>query len=116
MLRNPDFILYIASSIIIFAVAYVPATFLPDLMHEFKKSPKEVYICLMTMGLCDLVGRLLFGAFVHKMPRYMPFIHSAGVMLLSLSSGLIILSRSFGTFLIMSGILGLGLGLYNLIV
>ncbi|XP_045199173.2 monocarboxylate transporter 8-like [Mercenaria mercenaria] len=104
--------LYFVTSCVVFLVVYAPATFLPDLMHEFGRSSSEVYSCVMTMGACDLVGRLLSGFLVHKMPSKLALIHSAGIMILCMSSGLIALSKSIGTFVIVSAFLGLGSGCY----
>ena len=89
---------------------FIPSTILPDIMQEFGRNSREVYICLIIMGIGDLFARVIFGFVVQQIPRRLAFIRSAGAMLLGVSSCLITLSRSLEMFAIFPGLIGLGIG------
>ncbi|XP_060560614.1 uncharacterized protein LOC132720478, partial [Ruditapes philippinarum] len=107
-LKNINIMLYFISTFILYVIVYVPVTFLPDLMHEYNRSSEDIYICLMTLGSCDLVSRMFSGFLILKKPSYVAFIHSGGIMLYGMSSVLITQSKSTEAFVIISGLIGIG--------
>ncbi|XP_045171120.2 monocarboxylate transporter 10-like isoform X1 [Mercenaria mercenaria] len=110
LLKNINFILYFAASFSAYFGLFVPATFLPDLMYEAYRSSTDVYIVVMVLGSTDFLGRLLFGAIAHKLPRFIPFIQSMGFLLFGLGTAVITFARSFLAFIILAAIVGLGSG------
>ena len=64
----------------------------------------------MTLGACDFVSRLLNGVLVAKIPSCVAFIHGSGLLIMSVSVGLLTVSRSIEMFVIISGLTGVGIG------
>ncbi|XP_045171123.2 monocarboxylate transporter 8-like isoform X2 [Mercenaria mercenaria] len=64
----------------------------------------------MVKGSTDFLGRLLFGAIAHKLPRLIPFIQSMGFLLFGLGTAVITFAKSFLAFIILAAVVGLGSG------
>ncbi|XP_060576572.1 monocarboxylate transporter 12-like isoform X2 [Ruditapes philippinarum] len=112
ILKNVKFMIFFVSNGIATTALFGPSTFLPDLMQDKGISSKETAVCIIVIGVGNLFGRLLCGAFASKFNNQVVWIFGISLLGYGVTSTAMILAKSLHIFMVLSVLVGLFSGGY----